>query len=90
MLVRNGRIPSLDRILPKNMTAPQQSATTVFYRNIRWLRFVDRFGRKGQTTLEYMGYLAELAGQVFVGVVTRPFYRLELLKQLDEIGVKSV
>jgi phospholipid/cholesterol/gamma-HCH transport system permease protein len=37
-----------------------------------------------------MGYLAELAGQVFVGAVTRPFYRFELLKQLDEIGVKSV
>src|SRR5215470_16560660 len=72
------------------MTAPQQSATTVFYRNIRWLRFVDRFGRKGQATLEYIGYLAQLAGEVFTGVVTRPFYRLELLKQLDEIGVKSV
>ena len=72
------------------MTTPQPSATTVFYRNIRWLRFVDPFGRKGQGTLEYIGYLAELAGQTFYGAVTRPFFRLELLRQLDEIGVKSV
>jgi phospholipid/cholesterol/gamma-HCH transport system permease protein len=72
------------------MPTPPPSATTVFYRNIRWLRFVDRFGRKGSAALEYMGYLAELAGQTLTGIVTRPFYRLELLRQLDEIGVKSV
>ena len=72
------------------MAAPPQSATTVFYRNIRWLRFVDRFGRKGQGALEYLGDLAQLTGQVFTGSVTRPFYSTELLHQMDEIGVKSV
>jgi phospholipid/cholesterol/gamma-HCH transport system permease protein len=72
------------------MAAPQESATTVFYRNIRWLRFVDRFGRRGQGALEYLGNLAQLAGQIFVGSVSRPFYSSELLRQMDEIGVKSV
>jgi phospholipid/cholesterol/gamma-HCH transport system permease protein len=72
------------------MVAPHESATTVFYRNIRWLRFVDRFGRKGQGALEYLGNLAQLAGQIFTGTVTRPFYSTELLHQMDEIGVKSV
>ena len=36
-----------------NPTTPQPSATALFYRNIRYLRFVDRFGRKGQGILEY-------------------------------------
>jgi phospholipid/cholesterol/gamma-HCH transport system permease protein len=72
------------------MSVPRESATTVFYRNIRWLRFVDRFGRKGQAVVEYLGDLAQLAGQIFKGSVTRPFYPAELLHQLDEIGVKSV
>jgi phospholipid/cholesterol/gamma-HCH transport system permease protein len=77
------------------MTAPpptssQPSATALFYRKIRWLRFVDRFGRKGQSTVEYLGGLAQLVGDAAVGVVTRPFYRYELLRQMDEIGVKSV
>jgi len=72
------------------MVAPQESATTVFYRNIRWLRFVDRFGRKGQATIEYLGDLAQLAGQIVTGTVTRPFYSAEVLHQMDEIGVKSV
>ncbi|MDQ2971154.1 MAG: ABC transporter permease [Acidobacteriota bacterium] len=67
-----------------------ESATAIFYRNIRWLRFVDRFGRKGQGAVEYLGGLTELAGQALVGAVTRPFYATETLKQMDEIGVKSV
>jgi phospholipid/cholesterol/gamma-HCH transport system permease protein len=72
------------------MVAPHESATTVFYRNIRWLRFVDRFGRKGQGAIEYLGDLAQLAGQILTGSVTRPFYSTEVLHQMDEIGVKSV
>ncbi len=72
------------------MSPLPESATTVFYRNIRWLRFVDRFGRKGQGAVEYLGDLAQLAGQIFVGSVTTPFYSSELLGQMDEIGVKSV
>lgn len=62
----------------------------MFYRNIRWLRFVDRFGRKGQTTVEYLGGLAQLVGQTLTASVTRPFYASEVLKQMDEVGVKSV
>jgi phospholipid/cholesterol/gamma-HCH transport system permease protein len=62
----------------------------MFYRNIRWLRFVDRFGRKGQALLEYLGGLAELIGDAVAGMVSRPFYRYDLLRQLDEIGVRSV
>ncbi len=71
-------------------TSSQPSATAFFYRNIRWLRFVDRFGKKGQGTVEYVGGLFQLIGDAIVGVVTRPFYRSELLRQMDEIGVKSV
>jgi phospholipid/cholesterol/gamma-HCH transport system permease protein len=69
---------------------PQQSATSLFYRNIRWLRFVDKFGRKGQAMLEYLGGLAQMVGQTFAACVSRPFYAGEVLKQMDEIGVKSV
>jgi phospholipid/cholesterol/gamma-HCH transport system permease protein len=71
-------------------TTSQPSATALFYRNIRWLRFVDRFGRKGQSSVEYLGGLAQLVGDAVVGAVTRPFYRHELIRQMDEIGVKSV
>src|SRR5215813_5068895 len=69
---------------------PQQSATSLFYRNIRWLRFVDRFGRKGQATLEYIGGLFEMIGQTFVAWFSRPFYAAEVVRQMDEIGVKSL
>jgi phospholipid/cholesterol/gamma-HCH transport system permease protein len=69
---------------------PQQSATSLFYRNIRWLRFVDKFGRKGQAILEYLGGLAQLIGQTVAACFSRPFYGAETLKQMDEIGVKSV
>src|SRR5262245_7850242 len=72
------------------MTQPQPSATAIFYRNLRWLRFVDRFGRKGQQAVEYVGGLAELVVQTFSGFFTRPFYSAELLRQMDELGVKSV
>jgi phospholipid/cholesterol/gamma-HCH transport system permease protein len=76
--------------MPFSMTAPQESATSVFYRNIRWLRFVDRFGRKGQAAVEYVGGLAQLVVQTFRACFTRPFYPSEILRQMDEIGVKSV
>jgi phospholipid/cholesterol/gamma-HCH transport system permease protein len=66
------------------------SATAMFYRNIRWLRFVDRFGRKGQGIVEYVGGLFQVVGDAIVGMFSRPFYRTELLRQMDEIGVKSV
>ncbi len=72
------------------MSPPQESATAIFYRNIRWLRFVDRFGRRGQGAVEYLGGLAELAGQTVVSAFTRPFYANEVLRQMDEVGVKSV
>jgi phospholipid/cholesterol/gamma-HCH transport system permease protein len=71
--------------------APQtESATAIFYRNFRWLRFVDRFGRRGQNSVEYLGGLAELAGQTIVACFTRPFYGSEVMRQMDELGVKSV
>jgi phospholipid/cholesterol/gamma-HCH transport system permease protein len=70
--------------------AAQESATAIFYRNIRWLRFVDRFGRRGQAAVEYLGGLAQLAGQTILGAVSRPFYGSEVMRQMDEIGVKSV
>jgi phospholipid/cholesterol/gamma-HCH transport system permease protein len=72
------------------MAAPQESATAIFYRNIRWLRFVDRFGRKGQTAVEYMGGLADLASQAVAACFSRPFYSGEVLRQMDEIGVRSL
>lgn len=67
-----------------------ESQTAIFYRNIRWLRFVDRFGRKGQSIVEYVGGLAEMTGQAIRACFTRPFYGGEVLRQMDEIGVKSV
>jgi phospholipid/cholesterol/gamma-HCH transport system permease protein len=69
---------------------PQESATAIFYRNIRWLRFVDRFGRRGQASIEYLGGLAQLAADAFSAAFTRPFYASELLKEMDELGVKSL
>jgi phospholipid/cholesterol/gamma-HCH transport system permease protein len=64
--------------------------TTVFYRNLRWLRFVDTFGRKGSMILDYLGGLSQLTGEAFAGLLGRPFYRLEVLHQMDETGVKSL
>jgi phospholipid/cholesterol/gamma-HCH transport system permease protein len=72
------------------MAPPQESATAIFYRNIRFLRFVDRFGRKGQSIVEYVGGLADLVWETFLASFSRPFYRSEVLRQMDEIGVKSV
>ncbi len=74
----------------RQFTGPQPSATAIFYRNIRWLRFVDRFGRKGQAAMEYLGGLAELAGETLHACLTRPFYSGEVVAQMDEAGVKSL
>jgi phospholipid/cholesterol/gamma-HCH transport system permease protein len=75
---------------PMAPTQTQPSATAIFYRNLRWLRFVDRFGRKGSQTVEYLGGLAELVYRAITGCFTRPFYSAELLHQMDELGVKSL
>lgn len=72
------------------MAPHTESATAIFYRNFRWLRFVDRFGRRGQNSVEYLGGLAELAGQTLIACFTRPFYGSEVMRQMDELGVKSV
>jgi len=72
------------------MAQPEPSATAIFYRNLGWLRFVDRFGRKGSQTVDYVGGLFEMIWQTIVGCVTRPFYSTELVSQMDELGVKSV
>lgn len=72
------------------MPPPHESATAIFYRNIRYLRFVDRFGQKGQSIVEYVGGLADLVWQTVRASFSRPFYRSELLREMDEIGVKSV
>ncbi len=72
------------------MAQPEPSATAIFYRNLGWLRFVDRFGRKGSQILEYVGGLSQLVGQAFRGCVSRPFYSSEILHQMDELGVKSL
>jgi phospholipid/cholesterol/gamma-HCH transport system permease protein len=70
------------------MAAPGE--TTVFYRNLRWLRFVDAFGRQGSGMLDYLGGLAEMTGQAIVGAFRKPFYGQEILHQMDENGVKSL
>jgi phospholipid/cholesterol/gamma-HCH transport system permease protein len=70
------------------VTSPTE--TTVFYRNLRWIRFVDAFGRKGSTALDYLGGMAELTGQAAAGVFRKPFYTQEILRQMDETGVKSL
>jgi phospholipid/cholesterol/gamma-HCH transport system permease protein len=72
------------------MAQPEQSSTAIFYRNLGWLRFVDRFGRKGSQIVDYVGGLSQIIGQAIVGSVTRPFYSGEVLSQMDELGVKSV
>ncbi|HEX4440873.1 MAG TPA: ABC transporter permease [Thermoanaerobaculia bacterium] len=72
------------------MNQPQPSATAIFYRNLRWLRFVDRFGRKGQQGVEYLGGLAALVVDTMAAAFTRPFYSAEVLSQMDELGVKSL
>ncbi len=73
------------------MTQPTpQSATAIFYRNLRWLRFVDRFGRKGSQLVEYIGGLFQLLGETVTATFSRPFYTSALLDQMDELGVKSV
>jgi phospholipid/cholesterol/gamma-HCH transport system permease protein len=72
------------------MAPPEPSATAIFYRNLGWLRFVDRFGRKGSAIVDYIGGLAELIGEAVVDCFTRPFYGTEVMRQMDELGVKSV
>jgi len=72
------------------MNQPQPSATAIFYKNLRWLRFVDRFGRKGQQIIEYIGGLAGLVAETASAAVSRPFYSSEVLHQMDELGVKSL
>jgi phospholipid/cholesterol/gamma-HCH transport system permease protein len=68
----------------------QQTATTIFYRNIRWLKFVDRLGKRGAGILEYLGGLGTLLAQTARAAVTRPFYGSEVIAQMDDLGVKSV
>jgi len=72
------------------MAQPEPSATAIFYRNLGWLRFVDRFGRKGQLIVDYLGGLSQLIGQSVAACFSRPFYGTELFQQMDELGVKSV
>ncbi len=70
------------------MAAP--SETTVFYRNLRWLRFVDTFGRRGAGALDYLGGIADMTGRAVVGTFRKPFYAQEIVHQMDETGVKSL
>ena len=72
------------------MAPPEPSATAIFYRNLGWLRFVDRFGRKGSAIVDYVGGLAELIGEAVLDCFSRPFYGTEVMRQMDELGVKSV
>lgn len=72
------------------MPQPQPSATAIFYRNLGWLRFVDRFGRKGQQAVEYLGGLAQMVVQTAASCFSAPFYSTELVNQMDELGVKSL
>src|SRR6266508_4180719 len=68
----------------------QQTATTIFYRNIRWLKFVDRLGKKGAGILEYLGGLGTMLVQTARAAVSRPFYSSEVIAQMDELGVQSL
>jgi phospholipid/cholesterol/gamma-HCH transport system permease protein len=68
----------------------QQTATTIFYRNLRWLKFVDRLGKQGAAILEYLGGLGTLLSQTVRAAFTRPFYGSEVVAQMDELGVKSL
>jgi phospholipid/cholesterol/gamma-HCH transport system permease protein len=72
------------------MAQPDPSATAIFYRNLGWLRFVDRFGRKGSQIVDFLGGLFQLIGESFMACISRPFYSAEMLNQMDELGVKSV
>jgi phospholipid/cholesterol/gamma-HCH transport system permease protein len=72
------------------MAQPEPSATAIFYRNLGWLRFVDRFGRKGSQTVDYIGGLFQMIWDTFVACFTHPFYSTEMVGQMDELGVKSV
>lgn len=72
------------------MSQPEPSATAIFYRNLGWLRFVDRFGRKGSQTVDYIGGLFQMMGQTVMACFSRPFYATEVVNQMDELGVKSV
>src|SRR5262245_52570399 len=72
------------------MAQPEPSATAIFYRNLGWLRFVDRFGRKGSQIVDYLGGLFQMIGQTIVSCFSRPFYATEVLNQMDELGVKSL
>ena len=65
----------------------QQTATTIFYRNLRWLKFVDRLGKQGAGILEYLGGLGTLLSQTARAAFTRPFYGSEVVAQMDELGV---
>lgn len=68
----------------------QQTATTIFYRNLRWLRFVDRFGKRGAGIVEYLGGLGTMIAQTARAAFTRPFYGSEVIAQMDDLGVKSL
>jgi len=74
----------------RSMPPPEPSATAIFYRNLGWLRFVDRFGRKGSQTVEYIGGLFQMIGETVAACMSRPFYSTELVSQMDELGVKSL
>jgi phospholipid/cholesterol/gamma-HCH transport system permease protein len=66
------------------------SVTSVYYRRVPWLRFLDRLGRKGSVPLDYLGGLAEMAGSAIAGAFRKPMYGYEILRQMDENGVKSL
>lgn len=66
------------------------SETTIFYQHRRWLRFVDAFGKRGSAALDYLGGMAEMTAQAIAAVFRKPFYRQEILHQMDENGVKSL
>jgi len=83
---RERRLESRDSMPPTT----QQTATTIFYRNIRWLKFVDRLGKKGAGILEYLGGLGTMLVQTAHAAVTRPFYASQVVAQMDDLGVKSL
>ena len=63
------------------MAQPEPSATAIFYRNLGWLRFVDRFGRKGQQIVEYIGGLAAARRRRRSSAASPgPFYATEVLQ----------
>lgn len=64
--------------------------TTLFYRDLRWLRFVDRLGRRGSSILNYLGGLAELGSEFFSRLWKRPLYAAEIVRHMDELGVRSL